>query len=425
MTTSTAGHGSVAQFPQSKFDTVVRYLLSMRNHQPSYTDKDGQNGLMFPTSYGLRLQDEIFDDKKKMMRLIRVVKGETSIYADEQTRYKDTPIKEIPVERANFLKGELVIDERDAQTVQFLDLCNYNISNEKRRHQSPQIFLKLNVEKALGIAMKEEEQLMDAQTWCFKAPYTEVEDYARFMKLPTNRSESDTRFMMKEMAKKNPVKFMEGRNSPLLQMGVLVSKAIERGMIIVDPNTNSATWSSGFPICMAPVGSRVEDFIIEDAVRLGTAEKLCVMLREALHVIDHPVNKGVEMPKGMTEESMKNLTLEDIIPESKKVNASVSRENPLQMSREEFMKACKERDLIVMPSAGWFQLHNFANAEDKSMRYKGHEALNQFFKSEGGREWVAFANKEISKPLFNPNDIGEKEQGATGGGEGGGDEFPE
>ncbi len=404
MTTTTAGHKPVSHFSKKSYEPVKFLLASRTTGEASFIKgEDGDRAVQFPITYGVKLQDEVSDEDKGMFRTMRIVKGELSIWADEQTRYKDKELSGVPVDFAIFTNGEFVVDPRNTQLLTFMRKSSLNACNAHMGKKP--VFLELNMEKAFEAVLEDENRRATAQEWCAKAPFEDIEAYASFSGFPiANRPQAEVRFWMLNIAKKDPVKFMEGLNNPMIRRHSLISKAIEWNVIKIDPGQNAAYWASGLPIIMAPADQDIKAYLIEQAMtnpQLG--ERFFIAIKQAIGLVESEKgqeSKGKkEMPTAFKEDAV-DITVKDVTPVA---TAKTPVSEPFvqktakkahNLNEVEFLDACKEKELIIL-KAGRYTMHNFKN-DQEPIYHTSKALLWDYLKSEEGRPWLKLAYEVIN-----------------------------
>src|ERR1039457_448385 len=104
-------YGSVADWNAKSNNYWDKRFVFVMNHRNSNPSVEGMN---YPHSFSIPLEDKIFDEKSKKVRTIRVVNGEVSIWKDQQTEDG----QKLPCVRKQFSKkGDIVIEAKEEQTL--------------------------------------------------------------------------------------------------------------------------------------------------------------------------------------------------------------------------------------------------------------------------------------------------------------------
>tara|TARA_R100000808_G_C2155367_1_gene167677 strand:- start:16848 stop:17726 length:879 start_codon:yes stop_codon:yes gene_type:complete len=238
-----------------------------------------KNGMMqYPVVYMIKSEDIIFDPIKGENRKIRYIPGETSIYADEQS--KNAKMRE-PIA---FNKGFLYVDHTNPTLKKYLDHCNANVNNPHRMKNKTASFGLRDNERNAKQEIEKVATSMEAVQAALKMPLNELIGYAKVLGVNTNKSTDEIRWDMKVQAEKNPTTFLAGMNDPRTEMKQLLLMAEESG--IISMKKTGVTWvSSGNTICVPAIGvkpiERMVDFCSE-----GEGEQIYSEIERRLKAIN-------------------------------------------------------------------------------------------------------------------------------------------
>ena len=111
-------------------------------------------------------------------RIIQYVKGEKSIYKDEQAE------KAKPARVPSINEGFLFVDFREVNLLNYLDKCNYNGSNKNRDPKRSVIFVAVEKGQEASEYVAKEKQLWATRDKIFNMSIDEKEALAMVLKIP-------------------------------------------------------------------------------------------------------------------------------------------------------------------------------------------------------------------------------------------------
>lgn len=150
---------------------------------------------MYPPFYEIPEQDEIYMEyfdknlgrETEGLRTIRYVKGEPSIYADEQSEGADERRATII-----FRDGSLVVNSREKQLLQYLELTNHNVSNHEKgtamRNKTP-IFRSNASDHRVGLKLARQEKILSLTQAINDLTEYQIEGLAMTLKVPCDGTE--------------------------------------------------------------------------------------------------------------------------------------------------------------------------------------------------------------------------------------------
>ncbi len=255
--------GSVADFKSNRYaDKKFHFVLKKANQAPSIKSKRGQP-VMFPPSFMLKMEDNIYDIDKQKMRTIRVVLGEMSIYKDEQSPDEIASPKKVLSKE--FIDGELIVDGKDNLVLKYLMLTNRNGSNPDRSEDDHKItFLLVDISQGLKVAMDAHKRLNEITNWCYTGEWDDVAAYARVLGIVT-RDPDEVRYGLGDIATREPEKFILGMKNPATKRKYYILEGIDKKILVLKRSTNSIEWSNnpGQPIITAPHSMDVIDYLTD------------------------------------------------------------------------------------------------------------------------------------------------------------------
>ncbi len=359
-TESVNKYGTIADFNEKNFNKKYVFVLNHNNPKPAL------EGVHFPTSKNIPLIDEIFDKKTQKRRIIRYVPGEMSIFEDEQKWDKATPPKNY---FASFAKdGDLIIDGRETQKLEFFLKCNFNGSNPDRDTTKKPMFWMVDIGKGLKTVMEKDRVLDKAKAWCYDAPWAEVKAYARGINLDISRDPDEIRWALRITAEKDPVKFLAGTTNQAFKKKNLILDAIERNLLTVDVANNSIKWTDGGVIVNSPISKDPVDHLV-DSLNTPDGERVYATIRALITPVEEPAVLTMEPPKSVVERAK-----QDANPLNTAPPALGAIKNPEEFKK--WVSDAKAKGALTQEKA-FFTFPQFPN-QKKIMGYTGlHEFLNQ------------------------------------------------
>jgi len=287
------------------------FVLNHINQNPSYKSARGV-GVHFPPSFRLALVDSVYDESKGVMREIRYIPGEMSIYKDEQTA--DDKVAKATY-YAEFVNGEYVIQGHDTLKLKFFMLSNYNGTNPKRDAGRNVRFYLVDPGLGLETVMAEDELLTEAQQFCYKGSWDEVAAYAMVLNIPITNDVRQVRYSLKMRAQADPKRFMEGLKNPKMKRKYFVMQALNEGIIEKNFTTNSINWKKGRAITQSPIGKDlIDDFV--DATFSPAGETVYKTLMGILRPELSVPNVETELKPELSEAKIAELKA-DLAPKEK------------------------------------------------------------------------------------------------------------
>lgn len=352
---------SVSEFNASNFNKRHVYLLNHVNQTPSVEN------VHFPPTVTMRCIDNVYDQEKKATRTLRVIKGELSIYADEQN--KERTYREIEV--ITFVKGELVVEERQSQLFKFMELTNYNTTNPQRDKTKKGIFMKLDLEKGIQSEIDNRKKKFSAQTFCWDGAWEDVKSYARVLNIPVeDRDPAEVRWALLLVSEKDPEKFMKGLNNPATKRKHYILEALKHNILEKDTTQNSINWKNGGPICVAPPGMDATDCLVDETFKNQSGDRIMELIKHQL------TSKNVIAEK--TEYGIKESNIPKV--DNKAVNKTEALKNAvdeIQLTTEkQLIKNLFAKGVIERKGPVWIMW------DDEKGKAQGEAALEKMLKND-------------------------------------------
>lgn len=310
-------YGSVSDWNaknENNFNKIYLFVL----HQ--HTDVPSIQGQRFPNSVSLKLIDQIYDPIKRKTRIIQVIPGETSIYKDEQS---DEAKNMQPIIKTFTRNGDLVVETRESQTLDFLMNCNWNGSNPNRNKSSEIKFWLIDNKSGIEHEIKKDEAEAEAANWCYKAEFKHIVRYARVLGLDIDVDPDQLRHSLRQIAKRDAQKFNDGLKNKYTQRKFYVLEAVDMGIVSVDLRNNSLSWTNGHLITNSPLGKHPVDHFVD----LSMSNTDMDMTYRTIHQQVEPnvAEAAPEVKKTIDPQSPALVTFDVNTPTEKLIEAGVQR----------------------------------------------------------------------------------------------------
>jgi hypothetical protein len=269
------------------------YILSRKNSNPTL------ESCHYPKSYGIKAEDEVYmswTDKDGQHhtgnRIIRLVQGQTSIFADEQSEVNPNPKK---VKRIRFIDGFLVVDGKDKLQRQFLDLCNWNRANaEFRMDGKTELFYKEDRESKgiQGIDLK--KKIFELQGKVFESTEAELDAYCLTFEVRNynNMNVNEKRTILLDMVAFDPLKFEKEMNSDERKRKYWIMKAFEEKVFQVSANKSEIQYTIGGirTICDVPsINTNHIEYLTELSFKSVEVNEL---IEKTIKILKQPIIKA-------------------------------------------------------------------------------------------------------------------------------------
>ena len=291
---------TVVQLPYHKNKKSHRFVLNHQNPKPdlyevnSNSDRrpTGNNVAYFPNSFSFLCEDNVYDASTQSMRIIRYVKGEASIFADEQSSNEFLKTERIEFNGKHY--GVLTVPKENTQLLQFLAMTDYNAAKEGRDTTKRALFRHVD-EIAIYENQLETEILTDkAKSLALNCNHDEMMSLAMGMEPPVKidgREEKAIRWDLLQRAKANPQGFIDTVNDPITSKKATLRKAEDMG--IIKRTNNSLSWANNQAFLIVPTGQNPYSFFCaQKGMEIESVyDSICSMLEAAQNK-----KKGVTMP---------------------------------------------------------------------------------------------------------------------------------
>jgi hypothetical protein len=214
--------------------------------------------------------DDVFDTETKRMRRLRLIRGATTIWMDEQEKMDKSFLEKNRIS-ITFVAGNLICDQqKDEFIIKAARLMNANEGNANRIPGKKRSFYEWDASAEEKEAFAKE--LLEAKVvqLAMNQPFEKMKKHALYLRLPiTNemgqiRGEEGIRALYLRAAKADPKKFQDTLDSKEVELGYLIRRAIIDAKIEV--STSGMKWAAGQAICRLPHGREAVDYLIEFAM---------------------------------------------------------------------------------------------------------------------------------------------------------------
>jgi hypothetical protein len=246
-----------------------KFQLNHSNPQPSLyevvSDSDrrptGVGSAYFPNNYSFLCEDNVYDPSTQSMRVVRYVKGEMSIFADEQTAGEHVKAERLEFTQKN--NGVVTVPKTNKQLLQFLSITDYNGSKENRDSAKKAMFRYVDENKLYNKHIESELVLDKAKSKAINCSFEELLDIAMGLEPAINiegKEEEAIRWNVLARAKADPQDFLETISNPDTKKKSMLRKAENSGVIRISPNGMS--WANGQMFLIIPPGQNPYNFFV-------------------------------------------------------------------------------------------------------------------------------------------------------------------
>ena len=207
--------------------------------------RENTSGKKFPPSVEIPEVDEVYmtwededGDETTGIRQIRYSIGETSIFVDEQSDFAETKRGSI-----HLIDGTLVVNEREATKLEYLELCNFNEKNQETAMPGKSILFRANDSNyQADKEIKKSEKNTKLKMIIYSMSDEESEGLALSLGIPYDKSVNSIaeikQLFLREIDA-DADKFEKELKSDERKLKLVLIKAIEKKIISVDPQTNA------------------------------------------------------------------------------------------------------------------------------------------------------------------------------------------
>ena len=213
--------------------------------------------------------DDVWNEEKKRMERIRLLRGFPSIYLDDQKTLTEDFIK------ANrrtlvFQRRVLRVPDYDQTAIDFLNKSNANLDNPHRKGYKRNTFFEWNPLRQAEIDRKKRLNRIEAIKIATNATEEDMRRHANYLGISFIDEmgfPKDLRNDYELYAESQPNKFMQSVGSKEVEVAFVVKKAITDSKIDLTSRPGSAYWASdgGF-ICKIPPDQKAHEYLVDFAL---------------------------------------------------------------------------------------------------------------------------------------------------------------
>lgn len=204
------------------------------------------------------------------MTTLRYIRGESSIFADEQNMTDKQLVESGKrVERMMFSDGAVIVKPRQLNLLKYIELCSNWVEGANFNSECSIRFRELNIAKQAKELVKDEIThakaivLIDTLS-ATKEGIQNLVSYAEVLGIETEDTHPETIiFELTKFAKAKPKEFMDGLNSQTLKDKWFVTKAVKLKYITINKTSKTVHSTSGAILFQAKPDTLEDDVIDE------------------------------------------------------------------------------------------------------------------------------------------------------------------
>lgn len=240
---------------ERKIETFIYEL-----NKSTIDSRTGQK--VFPVVNLIPSEDVIYDPETNTQKKIKYVRGEKSIFVDEQSESASNKKSEPII----FQNGILAVPYTNPLLKNFLDYSNYNSSNANRIASSKSIYFLVDKGEEAKVTVQRTIKEVEAASVALKMPLEQLLGYARVLGVNVDKSTDEIRYDMMQIAKQDPQSFVDGLDDPRTEYAEVFILAKEYNVL---SNTKTdISWVNGGMICTIPLGvspvEKATDFFMSE-----------------------------------------------------------------------------------------------------------------------------------------------------------------
>lgn len=296
-----------------KNETIIFELI--QNSKSNYEDKFGHRrntarSLSLPAKATILFEDEEGDT---YIRNIRYVKSEKSIFVDEQSETLTGRALSRQMSCPQFTDGILAVKPSQKN---LLDYLRWAPGNEKNQHwnlenQRP-VFRERNPTEIAKKANEENKKMINASRLVYDSDFLgKIVPVAEYLGFEVDKESDLILWDVDNYARKNPERFIELLDSPVIQRFSDVGRAIKMGIIRIDGQR--VLWADGRQILEAPTNYNTKEYFSEVSfdeqyhsawTEIKRLMEKRTTPKEDAERIAAPKSSEVEIVKGFTVEEL-------------------------------------------------------------------------------------------------------------------------
>jgi hypothetical protein len=254
-------------FSSSKKEYI--FALNHTNPQPSiyevFSDSDrrptGVGNAFFPNTFSFICEDHVYDPATSTMRVIRYVKGEASIFTDEQSENDFAKAERLEFTQKS--NGMITIPKSNKQLLQFLSMTDYNGSKEGRDVAKKALFRYLDESAIYNDELNKEVTMDKAKGLAINCSFDELMELALGLEpviMTESREEQAIRWDLLQRAKADPAGFIAILANPDTKKKSNLRKAEKAG--IIKKSNSGFAWANGQMFLIIPPGQNPYNFFV-------------------------------------------------------------------------------------------------------------------------------------------------------------------
>lgn len=224
------------------------------------------------------LIDDVYDAKTGKTRRMRIVRGASSVWQDEQVNLPKEHIAKNQV-TLHFSRGRCIIPFHETLKVEAALKSNRNLDNPNKVGHKDIYFNIWNPAKLDKIEEQKQARIIEAMQIAATADMKDLIPHAQYLGIQFNDEmgkplgDSSLRTLYSKKAMNEPDKFLNSIHSPVVKMAHLVRKALNEGKIDMGRQPNQAFWTDGGFITALPEGRDSVEYLVEFAMVSGEANE--------------------------------------------------------------------------------------------------------------------------------------------------------
>ena len=231
----------------------------------------------------------VFDPKSNSVRTIRLIRGASSIWMDEQEGFTPQYIQRNKQDII-FNHGYLRVPRTNRTLLNFLlNSDDYDKKDNRMRNKRPRYTL-VNTAEVESNELKKEESRLRAINFAMNASVEDMMIHAQYLGIGMTNEYGEQKTIAKvrvEYANKagaNPDSFMKSAGTTVSKVQFFVKKGIDEGHIDVTSKKGYACWmDGGIVICEIPFGKKAHEAIADFALsKTKEADKFYETLKNAV-----------------------------------------------------------------------------------------------------------------------------------------------
>lgn len=265
MKTSNKPRGTYEDFkkgPDHYKDFVFVFELPNRNPEGG-TMVEGTTGrvIPFPLSVNIPMIGTTYDPKANKKRRIQFSPGEKSIFPDDWVDYKT--VQRLKVQM-NFSRGRKQIDGTDSDMLEFIMAWDINGTNPDRDVNKNIKFVLVDTSKIAAKSRETYKAKFNLLKWCDEADTDKIVAVGSviFTAEQMRQNIEDIRYNLSLMAERDGNTLDRIIKDPKTERVFYVRKAVEKGILIVNSQTNSISWSDN-PLAPLSVAIPGHDIVVD------------------------------------------------------------------------------------------------------------------------------------------------------------------